>query len=620
MTEIVLAVARFVHYASAITLFGSLFFAAVIAKPHPIDAALRRAAWTALPILALSGVLWFLAQAARMSGSPFANAFQSQLLLIVLRQTPFGFVFAARLVMAVAVALALMVRKSWTEWIALVGAALLLASLAWVGHAVGEEGVDHVIHLSTDVIHLLAAGAWLGSLPALALFFHCAVTAASPEWTEMARQATRRFSTMGLVTVGSLLATGIVNTWYLASSLPALVGTDYGRLLLVKIALFGVMVATAAVNRRVLTPRLATAPGDALRQLRRNSLIEAGLGILVIAIVAWLGNAVPGNHQQPVWAYPFRYSGDAFSEPEQRGALWLAITGVGFGLLVAAVGFAVRRLWGILAVLALAVAIFFIPAFRVLIVPAYPTSFFNSPTGYTAHSVAVGARSFAQNCAACHGPEGRGDGPLAKTLPIAPADLAAAHIYGHLPGDLFWWISNGVSGTPMPAFAQTVDEEKRWDLIDFILANADGTRAAQGTPAQAPDFAIQCPGGGAFGSLRASAGHIIHLVFAGADDMVRLANLRSLNFGADVITVVATNAPAVQDFCLAPGDDLAAAFALYLPDRNRGVAGAEFLIDGKGWLRDSWQTPPDAEMLRNAIETVRSQPVTVSPRPTGHHH
>ena len=65
--------------------------------------------------------------------------------------------------------------------------------------------------------------------------------------------ATRRFSTLGLLSVGTLLATGLVNTWMLAGSLAALLETDYGRLLLPKIALFVAMVAIASINRLRLT-------------------------------------------------------------------------------------------------------------------------------------------------------------------------------------------------------------------------------------------------------------------------------------------------------------------------------------------------------------------------------
>jgi copper resistance protein D len=77
---------------------------------------------------------------------------------------------------------------------------------------------------------------------------------------------TRRFSTLGIVSVGVLVATGIINSWVLVGSVPALVGTDYGRLLLVKVALFFVMMAIAGVNRLRLTPRLVQAPSAAVAE------------------------------------------------------------------------------------------------------------------------------------------------------------------------------------------------------------------------------------------------------------------------------------------------------------------------------------------------------------------
>ncbi len=627
MSETLLVAARLAQFASTIALAGCLGFAAWIAPARWSDAASRRIAWAMLPIIALSGALWFVVQAARMNGGPIADALDPDLLSTVLWHTQFGPVFALRLGLCALLVPALVWRAAPVRWAALVLSALLLASLAWLGHAVGEGGRDHLIHLAADVVHLLAAGAWLGGLPMLALLFHRALAGAVVEAQVVVQEATRRFSVMGLFAVGALLATGVVNTWYLAGSLPALLGTDYGRWLLVKIGLFAAMVATAAVNRQALTPRLAFEPGDRGRQgartallaLRRNSLVEAALGLGVLAIVAWLGSAVPGAHQQAGWPFAVRYNGAAFTLPQYRVGLWYAIAAVMVALGLAASGFVLRR-WRVgLIAIALVIVAFALPRFSVLVTEAYPTSFFSSPTGYTAHSVAVGARAFARNCAACHGPDGKGDGPLARSLAIHPADLTAAHIYGHLPGDLYWIIAHGVAGTPMPAFATVLDAQTRWSLIDFILANADGVRARTGTPAQVPDFAIECPGG-AGSSLRASAGHIVYLVFGARGLAARIAALASLGLGTDVALVGATNALPPAGTCAASADDLMATMALYLPDRARSANGSEFLIDGKGWLRDAWPSPPDAATLRQAVAIARTMPITASPRPTGHVH
>ena len=95
-----------------------------------------------------------------------------------------------------------------------------------------------------------------------------------------------------------LLVTGSINTWYLAGSIPALTETDYGHLLLLKIALFAVMVAVAAVNRLHLTPRLVQ---DAEVHDHRRAppvapqrSLEVAIGAIIIAIVAALGTNPPG--------------------------------------------------------------------------------------------------------------------------------------------------------------------------------------------------------------------------------------------------------------------------------------------------------------------------------------
>ena len=118
-----------------------------------------------------------------------------------------------------------------------------------------------------------------------------------------ARTATLRFSAYGVASVATLIVTGLVNAFYLVGSIPALVGTDYGRLLAAKVALFFAMVVIAVINRFRLTPRLVPdatlAPArQVLRRLRRNALIEIVLGAVIIAIVAKLGVTPPAFEEQ----------------------------------------------------------------------------------------------------------------------------------------------------------------------------------------------------------------------------------------------------------------------------------------------------------------------------------
>lgn len=309
--------ARAVHFGTTILAAGIVFFAVGVAEPALreapnglLAAALRRRfasiAWISLALCVLSGASWFVLTAASMSGQPLTQIYAQDVLWTVLSRTDFGNDWFARLVFACALAgtfVPLLSAKGSASpplKAAAVGfAAALVGSLAFAGHAIGAEGVEGLVHPAADVMHLVAAAAWVGALMPLALLL--AMAGPDANALAVARTATLRFSTLGVVSVATLLVTGIVNTWYLAGSVDALTETEYGRLLVIKLALFFAMVGVAAVNRTRLTPRLLdrgdlAAAQCARRALRRNAAIEAALGAAIIAIVAMLGTLPPGNH------------------------------------------------------------------------------------------------------------------------------------------------------------------------------------------------------------------------------------------------------------------------------------------------------------------------------------
>jgi putative copper resistance protein D len=115
--------------------------------------------------------------------------------------------------------------------------------LAFAGHAAAGLGIEGAIHLTSDILHLVAAAGWVGALLPLAVLLGTAHRAGHTPSMAIARAATPRFSTLGVVSVGILLATGIANSWVLTGSMEALVGTIYGRLLVVKVALFVLMLS-----------------------------------------------------------------------------------------------------------------------------------------------------------------------------------------------------------------------------------------------------------------------------------------------------------------------------------------------------------------------------------------
>ena len=253
--------------------------------------ALRRRAnimiWAALAVAIASGAAWLALLAADIYGAPLVEVCLQGGPWAVLSGTRFGAVWSARL--AVALLLAMLLLWPALRWLQLAAAAALIAPLALIGHAGATPGAAGQLHLASDAVHLIAAGVWLGGLPALALL----LSLARPP-RGLAARAAARFSTLGIASVAALLASGIVNSWMLLSSPRDLIATDYGRLLFLKIGLFAAMLAIAAVNRFHLTPRLAGAP--ARRALMRNSLAETALGAGVLLLVGALGTMQPAAH------------------------------------------------------------------------------------------------------------------------------------------------------------------------------------------------------------------------------------------------------------------------------------------------------------------------------------
>jgi copper resistance protein D len=290
---------RGVHFAATLLACGTVGFiglAVVPAAKQPASFAAFRErltilVWLALAVAILSGAAWLLLLAAEILGAPILDVCLQGGAWPVLFDTRFGLVWCVRLVLAVL--LGLMMFRPALSGPALATAAALVMLPALVGHAGATPGIAGDIHLLFDMAHLLAAGAWLGGLPAFCL----ALTSArnEPGWDNFIAGTTRRFSIIGILSVATLLASGLVNAWNLLGGPRDLVTTGYGRLIALKIGLFVAMLAIAAVNRFYLTPRLPER--GALRALRRNSLAEILLGICVLVLVGMLGTRAPTAHK-----------------------------------------------------------------------------------------------------------------------------------------------------------------------------------------------------------------------------------------------------------------------------------------------------------------------------------
>lgn len=93
-----------------------------------------------------------------------------------------------------------------------------------------------------------------------------------------------------------------------------------------------------------------------------------------------------------------------------------------------------------------------------------------APAPATPASIEAGKQLFMQNCAACHGNEGKGNGPAAAALEPKPADLTDTQWkQGGSPQEVFKTISSGVPGTAMVSWA-SIPEKDRWNLVNYVLS------------------------------------------------------------------------------------------------------------------------------------------------------
>jgi putative copper resistance protein D len=176
--------------------------------------------------------------------------------------------------------------------------AATLASLAWNGHAAAGDGLAGRLRLATGIVHLLAAGAWVGAIAALLQLALRRQSLRLRERTYELWQAAHSFAVPGTIIVALLAMTGTYTYVDLGGSIQTLTGAAHGRWLLLKLALVGGMLGLAALHRWRLVPALASSirrgwQPRPLRSLRHSLACESVLAVLVLACVAVLGMLDP---------------------------------------------------------------------------------------------------------------------------------------------------------------------------------------------------------------------------------------------------------------------------------------------------------------------------------------
>ncbi len=267
--------------AANFSLFGTLGLSAVLLPPGRIRG-IALLAWGSFLVLILAGAVWFILQAADMSGARDWDDVWTAL-PIVAGSTRFGTLLIGRVAAA---ALAILLFQCGLKRFAALAAGGAVAAEAWLDHGGAMAGSVGDILLVSAVIHLLCGGTWLGALPALR------IALGRLPMSEAAGLAAG-FSPVGIACVAGMIASAVVQFIYLVGSPFRLLSSAYGLTVAFKILLLLFLVVLAAVNRYRFTPQLAAGQQLAQARLLRSVSVEIALGLCALLAAGWLLQLTP---------------------------------------------------------------------------------------------------------------------------------------------------------------------------------------------------------------------------------------------------------------------------------------------------------------------------------------
>jgi putative copper export protein/methionine-rich copper-binding protein CopC len=268
--------------------------------------------WAAVALLVVT-LLRLYAQSFALHGAE--QALNADLLTGLVRHTAWGrgWLLQIAAVVISLVAFRAVRRGSTWGWPTVVVAALMLAvTPALSGHAASAPRLTSFAIL-TDTAHVVGAGGWMGSLAVLlAAGIPSALLVPDEERGPAVAGLVNAFSPTALVFAGISAATGVFAAWLHLGTVSALWQSDYGRTLLIKVAVLSVVAGTGAYNWRRVKPTLGDAAGT--RRIRRSATVEVTVAVLVLAVTAVLvatpppatmaGTGTEGSASMPPVASP----------------------------------------------------------------------------------------------------------------------------------------------------------------------------------------------------------------------------------------------------------------------------------------------------------------------------
>jgi copper transport protein len=220
-----------------------------------------------LLVILLANIYILLGQGLLLTGGNWAQALSPAILSGLINNGRFSTFWIMReIVVLIALSIALYtlfskqrprIINALIPWLNLVLGLALLIAITLSGHAAATSSTIIVYAVLVDWLHLLSASLWIGGMLYIALVY-LPVLRGSPqeEHTQSLLNTLDRFSPLALTGVVIMAVSGPFNATVHMTSWEQLLGTAYGRTLIVKVLLVCALLLTSAIHVGLFRPRL----------------------------------------------------------------------------------------------------------------------------------------------------------------------------------------------------------------------------------------------------------------------------------------------------------------------------------------------------------------------------
>jgi putative copper resistance protein D len=254
-------------------------------------------------ITLLFNVIHVIVHCSIMTETPLAEVFS--ILPLFLLKTKYGIFSLTRIILTLLMALTMSLYVFYrnAKWPALTGvffSILLIATLAISGHQ-GTKGYLS-IPFFLDVIHTAAISIWIGGIFLICCSYADLMKRSEQEINHICLKVANRFSRIATLCVTVIVVSGLVLSFYNVKNWAALITTDYGIVLSIKISLVLLIILLGGLNKLLFIPGMQKTHDTNRSQftscsgkLHTTIRIEAILGLIILLTTGILTHLSPGE-------------------------------------------------------------------------------------------------------------------------------------------------------------------------------------------------------------------------------------------------------------------------------------------------------------------------------------